>query len=184
MPPPSLSSKDDVAPSAEHVANGGPKAWIAAVLLLVAIGAVYYHALAVPFLFDDVIGIKANESIYSLWPLIGSTNHLGPLDPVRDLPTSGRPLVNLSFALNFAVGGDNPVGYHAANVAIHFFSALLLWAIVRRVLRLPYFAGRFDSSPGWLALAMAVLWALHPLQTETVVYTTQRTELMMALCYL
>jgi tetratricopeptide (TPR) repeat protein len=181
--PPNTSTRDSVATRPEHVANGDPPAWLAAVLLLVAIGAVYYHALAVPFLFDDVVGIKGNEAIYSLWPLIGTTNHPGPLNPVRDLPTSGRPLVSLSFALNYAVGSDNPVGYHAANVAIHFLTALLLWAIVRRVLRLPYFAGRFDSSAGWLALATAQLWALHPLQTEAVVYTTQRTELMMAFFY-
>jgi tetratricopeptide (TPR) repeat protein len=179
-----ISVPDDLATYPEHVADDGPPAWIAAIILLVATGAVYYHALAVPFLFDDVVGIKGNESIYSLWPLIGSTNRPGPLNAVRDLPTSGRPLVNLSFALNYAVGDDNPVGYHAANVAIHFLTALLLWAIVRRVLRLPYFAGRFDSSVGWLALASALLWALHPLQTEAVVYTTQRTELMVAMFYL
>src|SRR4029078_10067531 len=55
---------------------------------------------------------------------------------------------------------------------------------VRRTLCLPYFAGRFDAAAGWLALSVSTLWALHPLQTETVIYATQRTELMMALFYL
>ncbi len=70
------------------------------------------------------------------------------------------------------------------NVVIHFLSALLVWAIVRRTLRLPRFGGRFNASAGWLALAAATLWALHPLVTETVVYVTQRTELMVAFFYL
>src|SRR5207253_2214235 len=45
-------------------------------------------------------------------------------------------------------------------------------------------AGRFNLSAGWLAPAVALIWALHPLQTETVIYATQRTELLMALFYL
>ena len=60
----------------------------------------------------------------------------------------------------------------------------MLWLIVRRTLCLPYFNGRFDTLSGWLSLAIALLWALHPLQTEAVIYTTQRTELMVAFFYL
>lgn len=164
--------------------SGGPPTWAAAILLAIAIGVVYHHALAVPFIFDDIIGIEKNPSIFSLWPLIGSTNHPGPLNPAPDIPSSGRPLVNLSLALNYAICGDKPAGYHIFNLVIHWLAALLLLVIVRRTLRLPYFAGRFESVAGWLALAVALVWVLHPLQTESVVYVTQRTELMMALFYL
>lgn len=115
---------------------------------------------------------------------MSSTERPGPLNPIPDLPTSGRPLVNLTFAMNFYFGKLNPVGYHVVNMVLHFLNALLVWAIVRRTLRLPYFAGSFDTSAGWLAMAVALIWALHPLQTEAVVYVTQRTELMMAFFYL
>ena len=169
---------------AKPAARGGPPAWIAVAVLLVAIGVVYGRSLDAPFIFDDVDGIENNESIFSLWPLVGPADHRGPLNPPSDLPSSGRPLVNLSLAANYHWGGLHPFGYHAFNVAIHFLSALLLWAIVRRTLLLPYFAGRFDASAGWLALATALLWALHPLQTEAVIYVTQRSELLMALFYL
>lgn len=164
--------------------SGAPRAWIVAVVLAVSIGAVYGRALDVPFIFDDIIAIRGNESIFSLWPLTGTTAHPGPLNPAQDLPTTARPLVNVSLAINYYFGGVDPTGYHAVNMAIHFFSALLVWAIMRRTLRLSYFAGRFKSSAGWLAFAVALLWALHPLQTEAVIYATQRTELMMALFYL
>src|SRR4029079_14674738 len=70
------------------------------------------------------------------------------------------------------------------NIVLHFLCAFVLWGVVRRTLRLPYFRHRFETTAGWLALAVALLWALHPLQTEPVIYATQRTELMMAFFYL
>jgi Tfp pilus assembly protein PilF len=163
---------------------GGPPVWVAATMLAICVAAVYGPKLDVPFILDDQSAILRNPSILSLWPLIGAAEQPGPLRPVRDLPTVARPLVNLSFAINYYISRLNPAGYHAANALLHFLSTLLLWAILRRTLRLPHFKGRFEASAGWLALAAALLWALHPLNTEAVIYATQRTELMMAFFYL
>lgn len=153
------------------------------VILLLLIAAIYGPSINVPFIFDDFGTITGNESISFLWPLIG-VNKLGPLNPPVGIPTSGRPLVNLSFAINYALGGPTPAGYHAVNLVIHSLATLVLFGLTRRALRLPYFARRFDQSADWLALAVAALWSLHPLVTETVIYATQRTESMMALFYL
>lgn len=161
-----------------------PRAWLVAAALAFSIGIVYGPALNAPLIFDDVDTLTRNASITTLRPLFGTPTQRGPLNPPRNIPTSARPLVNLTFAINYHFGQLNPAGYHAVNAIIHFLSAMLLWAIVRRTLRLPYFAGRFDPVAGWLAFAVAMIWALHPLQTETVIYATQRTELMMALFYL
>jgi tetratricopeptide (TPR) repeat protein len=160
-----------------------PRNWIAVGLLAVAIGAVYGPFVKVPFVYDDNAAIIANSSIRSIWPLIGPREHPGPLNPATDLPTSGRPLVNLSFAINYAYGGLNPTGYHAVNILIHFLTSLLIWTIVKRSLLLPYFEERYATSAGWFALIVAMLWAIHPLQTEAVIYATQRTELMVALFF-
>ena len=162
----------------------GPPNWLAVAILAISIGIVYGRALDVPFVLDDHASVVKNPSIRSLWPLVGTEEHRGPLNPLRDLPTTARPLVNYSFALNYLFGGLNVLGYHVVNVVIHFLSALLLMAIVRRTLRLPYFGGRFDSVAGWLAFAATLLWAVHPLLTDAIVYITQRTELMMAWFYL
>lgn len=178
----STAEKSHSVPS--HIGAARPPNWFAVAALAISIAFVYGRALDAPFVFDDHDAIARNTSIRSLWPLIGTEEQRGPLNPVRDLPTSARPLVNYSFALNYHFGGMNRVGYHVVNVVIHFLSALLLFAIVRRTLRLPYFGGRFDSAAGWLALVAAVLWSLHPLNTEAVIYITQRTELMMAWFYL
>lgn len=162
---------------------GGPSAWAVTLLLGFLIAAVYGPALNVPFVFDDRVTILANDSILRIWPLVGSVKP-GPLNPPAELPTSGRPLVNVSFAINYYFGGFNPAGYHVVSIAIHFLSSLLVWATARRTLSLPYFGERYVQTGGWLALIIALLWALHPLQTEAVIYVTQRTELAMACCYL
>jgi tetratricopeptide (TPR) repeat protein len=170
--------------SAPPIVSEGPPNWFAFAALVISIALVYGRALDAPFFFDDHAAITNNASIRTLWPLIGAEAHRGPLNPMQELPTSSRPLVNFSFALNYHFGGLNPVGYHVVNVVIHFLCAILLFAIVRRMLRLAWFGGRFDSAAGWLALAAALLWSLHPLNTEAVIYITQRTELMMAWFYL
>ena len=153
-------------------------------ILATVVSAVYGRALGGPFIFDDFKSIVENQSITRMWPVVGDADQPGPLYRLHDNPVAGRPLVNFSLALNYRFGQLNPAGYRAVNIFIHILSALLLVAIVRRTLRLPHFSGRFDRSSDSLALAAASLWALHPLQTESVVYITQRTELMVALFYL
>ncbi len=153
-------------------------------LLAGAAWIVYGRALNAPFVFDDSATVIENYSITRLWPLLGNAKHPGPLNPQHDNTTSGRPLVNLSLAINYQFGQFNPFGYHVFNLIVHVLSAMLLMAIVRRTLSLDYFGGKFVRASGPLALAVALLWALHPLQTETVVYVTQRTELMVGFFYL
>jgi protein O-mannosyl-transferase len=158
--------------------------FVAAFLLAVAVISVYAVGLRAPFIFDDIPCIVNNPSIRHVFPLWEERPGSGPLWPPQDFTTAGRPLVNLSLALNVATGGLSPIGFHIFNVATHWLSALLLWAIVRRTLRLEYFGGRFSWSADWLALATALVWAVHPLHTEAVEYVSQRTELLMALFYL
>jgi tetratricopeptide (TPR) repeat protein len=157
---------------------------LAAVALGTLVCLVYSRSVGAPFIFDDAGSVLQNRSIVQLWPLVGDANRPGPLKPPPFGSTSGRPLVNLSLALNYHWGRLDPIGYHVFNIFVHLASTLLLWAIVRRTLRLESFGGRYDRTSGPLALTVAALWALHPLATEAVVYVTQRTELMMALFYL
>ncbi len=158
---------------------------VAAVLGLAgAIWLAYGGAIHTPFIFDDRPSIEDNMSIVRLWPLVGDATARGPLNPPKDLPTSGRPLVNLTLAVNYHFGKLDPLGYHVFNMVVHFLSAILVGLIVRRMLRLEFFAARFAGANGLLAFLCALLWAVHPLNSETVVYMTQRTELMVALFYL
>ncbi len=176
--------------AADHLARkrwplSGPAALaFAAAVLGTAILLTYGWTLRTPFIFDDVACIVNNPSIMYLFPLWDEGPGSGPLWPPQDFTTAGRPLVNLSLAINVAFDGLNPLGFHIFNLAMHWFATILLWAIVRRTLLLPYFGQRFTRSADLPALCVALLWALHPLQTEAVQYVSQRTELMMAVFYL
>ena len=74
-----------------------------------------------------------------------------PDDAADRYTHSRRPLVNLSFAINYYFGGLKTTGYHAVNLVLHFLSSLLVWAIISRGTFAPYFRGRFEMSANWLA---------------------------------
>jgi protein O-mannosyl-transferase len=144
------------------------------ILLIVAAGAAtYWNSLSGPFIWDDQVSIVTNRTIQHLWPISDT------LSPPRETPVAGRPIVNLSFAINYAIGGLSEAGYHAGNIAVHIGCALLLFSIVRRTL-----AGLQLRSADSTALVAALLWMLHPLQSEAVDYVTQRSESLMALFFL
>ena len=148
-------------------------------LLIVVCGAVVYaNSLGGPFIFDDQTTVVSNASIRQLWPLAV------PLSPPAETAMAGRPVANLTFAANYAVGGLDVRWYHAVNVVLHLLCALLVYAMLRRALRSPGLASWVSHSADGLALASTVIWAVHAANTEAVTYVTQRTELLAGLFYL
>ena len=135
-------------------------------LVVVAALAVYARTFGVPFVFDDVHAIVQNLRIRELSPALFAGE---------------RPLVDLTLALNYAAGGLHVVGYHVVNLLLHVACGLLLFDLVRRTFRLTHvLAGREDAA----ALFAALVFVVHPLQTEAVTYVISRSELLMAVCYL
>lgn len=164
---------------------GSVSAGYAGPLLVAAVCAAYANTLSAPFVYDDGPAILENLSIRRLWPL---TDIVLP-QAEGGLTVSGRPVLNLSFAINYAISGTAVWSYHAANILIHAASALLLFGLVRRTLEI--FRDKHGDSTGnkatahaALAFAISGLWALHPLQTQAVTYTVQRAESLMGLFYL
>ena len=140
--------------------------------------AIYRRTFSVPLLLDDLTPIADNPSIRRLWPI------WPVLSPPSDSGVGGRPLVNFSYALNYAAGGTAVSGYHRVNLLIHVLAAWTLFAVARRTLLRPTLAERFGSAATPLALAISALWAWHPLQTESVTYISERAESLMGLFYL
>jgi Flp pilus assembly protein TadD len=140
--------------------------------------AAYANSLSGPLVFDDVSSIVLNPAVKHLWPLADA------LAPSRDTVLASRPLVNLSFAINYTIGGFSVRGYHLFNIGLHILSALLLFGIIRLTLTGPRLRDRFAVTADAVALISAAIWMVHPLQTESVDYLTQRTELMMGFFYL
>ena len=153
---------------------------VPAALLVLATLAAYSNSLHCSLLYDDNFDIIANKSIRHLWPI-------WDVFVVQDAGGGGlhgRPVVNLSLAINYAIGGLDPFGYHLTNLVVHLLAGLCLFGIVRRTLLLPGLTERFAAAATPLALAVALIWTLHPLQTESVTYLIQRFESMMGLFYL
>ncbi len=133
-----------------------------------AVMATWWTSLPAPFELDDHSSILANETI----------RRFPSLDWTRPPATggetvSGRPVLNFSFALDHAVHGLDVRGFRLTNVLIHAAAALVLFGIVRRTL---IRAKRNETAASWTALAIALIWSLHPLQTAAVTYVVQRAE--------
>ena len=146
-------------------------------IVVASVWVAYRNSFTGAFVYLDDSAVRDNPTIRSLWPI--SRVLAPPAD--GGLTVGGRPMVNLSLAINYAIGGVRVWGYHAFNVAVHALAALTLFGIVRRTAtQMP----RGPAHPDRFAFALALLWSLHPLQTESVTYIIQRAESLMGLCYL
>src|SRR5476651_2526866 len=117
--------------------------WIGAIVVLTL--AAYANSFHGAYVYDDLEGIKENLSIRS-WATL--------LHPAADTTASGRPLLNLSLGLSYAISGGRTWGYHLVNVAIQVAAGLALFGWLRRTH--PKIAG-----------PAALLWAVHPVLTES-----------------
>jgi Tfp pilus assembly protein PilF len=140
------------------------------VLLILAGGLAYCNSFTKPFQMDDYYWIVHTDKIKDFGGY------------VRAAPF--RAIVIITLYLNYRFHELNVFGYHLVNLAFHIGAALVLFGVVRRTLLLPRWEGRYAGSAHWLAFAIALLWMVHPLQTESVTYIIQRCESMMGFFYL
>jgi tetratricopeptide (TPR) repeat protein len=153
----------------------------AMILLAVLVLAAYANSIWVPFLFDDAPVITRNRLLWqwSTW-----------LDLVKSLPT--RSLTNLTFLINFQLAGTPAVqpyfprdywSYHVVSMTLHACNGLLLYTLVRDLLRVRGGEAPPGTAP-WIALVGAAAWLVHPANTMAVSYIAQRYALMGALAFL
>jgi protein O-mannosyl-transferase len=143
--------------------TGGRRGWVWPALIGIAVLIAYGNSLRGVMLFDDVRSIAENPRMQRFPDVV-----IG----------SSRPLTELTFHLNYRCGGLGVAGYHAVNTGIHLVNAWLLFGVVVLGLRLlPLRPSRARVAGGITAL----LWAVHPLQTESVSYIVQRAESLMGL---
>ena len=151
---------------------------IGPVLIVMLTLSAYSNTYLAPFIFDDLEAIRDNPNIRQLWPIWNAL--AGP----QQTPVAGRPLVSLTLAVNYAVSGLSVWSYHVFNLTVHILNALLVFAILRRTFSLRRFTEPTQRDGSWLAGAVSLAWAVHPLNTEAVTYTIQRTELLVAFFFL
>jgi tetratricopeptide (TPR) repeat protein len=138
---------------------------------------IYSNTLNVPFHFDDQLIIQQNPhvrlsslSFKDIWAA-GVKSY-----------ASNRPIANISFALNYYFHQYNVVGYHVINITIHILTGMLLYLFIRTTLNLPAL-GFGNASRFWIAFFAALLWLVHPIQTQSVTYIVQRMNSMAAMFY-
>jgi hypothetical protein len=147
-------------------------------VLVAATIATYASGLSAAFVCDDRDTIVWDKHL-------GDFSSLSRvLAGVRGGPTGGRPLTSLSFHLNSLFAGQNPAGYRAINVLIHIGAGLTLFGLLRRILPCKRGTKEQRGDGTDIAFAASLLWLVHPLQTESVTYISQRAESLMGFMFL
>jgi len=150
--------------------NRGRTILIAAALLALTVLA-YLPALHSGYIWDDDQYVTLNQNLRSMRGLADTW-----FKP-QSLPQY-YPLVHTTFWVEYHLWGLNPLGYHIVNVLLHAISAILLWRLLRRLKILSGGGGEAAS------LLAAAIFALHPIEVESVAWITERKNVLSMLCYL
>jgi tetratricopeptide (TPR) repeat protein len=147
-------------------------------LLFLVVGfSVYANTFESPFIFDDTARIREN-------PHIRLTQF-----SLKDIVTAGfkssktRPVAYISFALNYYFHQYDPLGYHIVNISIHILAGFILYLFLKTTLTLPSIGFRYQH-PEVIAFLAALIWLVHPVQTQSVTYIVQRMNSLAALFFI
>ncbi|MGD9976043.1 MAG: tetratricopeptide repeat protein, partial [Desulfatirhabdiaceae bacterium] len=155
-------------------------------LIILLVGIIYANSTDGAWHFDDYPNIVWNTRLHlsDLYPQsILQTFYTPTLGNPRADGDLYRPVAGLTFGLNWFWGQERVFGYHAVNIIIHGMNALLIYAIILLLLKhacTPGFSRYADHAKS-IALLSAVLWAVHPIQTQAVTYIVQRMTSLAAL---
>ncbi|MGD9174418.1 MAG: tetratricopeptide repeat protein, partial [Desulfobacterales bacterium] len=168
----------DSNPDDQLAESGARKEHLLFMLAALIVVVIYANTLTGPFVFDDRPHIVENPYIR----LTGlSFDDLKEVIQKSRYPN--RPVANMSLALNYYANGYNVVGYHAVNILIHICSGFFLYLLLKLTLSLPSLRERFSYNK-WIPLLSALLWLVHPIQTQSVSYIIQRMNSMAAMFYI
>jgi tetratricopeptide (TPR) repeat protein len=146
--------------------------------LAVFVFLLYSNSLESPFIYDDLSNIQDNPQIRITKITLEDIKKAGFEDRF-----SNRPVATISFALNYYVHQYNVTGYHLINILIHIITGLLLYFFVKTTLSLPPLQSGYEASR-WIPFITALLWLIHPINTQSVTYIVQRMNSMAALFYI
>lgn len=150
-----------------------------AIILILLVGSISYsNTFHSPFIFDDAHIIVENKGIHV--DSFSATDLAGLKQGIR----GNRPVVMLSFALNYYFGGLNPFGYHLINLLIHVLTAIIIYFFLQLTLNLPSLREQYGKYAQTVALLSSLLFVAHPIQTQAVTYIVQRMASMAALFFL
>jgi len=156
-------------------------------LLAILIAIIYSNTLVQEWHFDDYPNIVQSKEIH--WKKITFETIKETIFRTEGYERSNvsRPLSRLTFAFNYYMSGLNTLSYHLTNVIIHILTSFFIYLVFQKTLiilksrkEIPFTLITCQD----VALLGAVLWAIHPLQTQAVAYIVQRMASMAAMFYI
>jgi len=139
---------------------------------------IYSNTFGSLFVFDDVQFIPDNRNIR-----ITNLTFKDLTKAAFDGPSSYRPVAKISFALNYYFHRYNVFGYHLVNILIHITTGILLYLFVQMTLGLLSRRSGYTFY-NWIPFFTAMIWLVHPIQTQSVTYVIQRMNSMAAMFYI
>jgi tetratricopeptide (TPR) repeat protein len=136
-------------------------------ILLFLTAIAYCNSFGVPFVFDDLNTIQANSQVQ-----FGET--------LRPSIFRTRPILYMTFAIDYALHGQQVWGYHLVNLILHFLNGFLVFLIAQHIFRSSVSS---ESKARTYALLSAGFFVVHPVQTEAVTYISSRSELLSTAFY-
>lgn len=144
------------------------------ILIALAVAATYAHTLDVPFYLDDESSIREN-AVVTQWQDFGTLRDYAPM----------RWVTYGTFALNYRFGHFDPAGYHVVNILIHLLAGFAVYGLARGLWCTRRVRDHLSPGAGAaLPLVTALLFVVHPLQTQAVTYIVQRLASLVALFYI
>ena len=187
-------------------------------LVVIATIIVYHNSLKAPFIFDDMAKIVNNPDIQQLSNLKTKLIYkYSENNKVFERNDPSRPLVYLTFTLNYYFGKLNPFGYHLFNLIIHIFNAILVFFLAKKIISGIYEKGstplenvnnKIGGKPCGASggskspfcnnvrelysltgltlfpFLVSLLFAIHPINTNTVTYIFSRSDLLATFFYI
>jgi tetratricopeptide (TPR) repeat protein len=146
-------------------------------IMAVVVFYIYSNTLRSPFVLDDLNSIKFNTHIritgFDLEDIIQAGS---------DSPLTNRPVAYVSFALNYYFHQLNVAGFHIANILIHIVCGILLFYFTKTTLHTPVLQNSSEKY-AWVPLLTALIWLVHPIQTQSVTYVVQRMNSLASMFY-
>jgi tetratricopeptide (TPR) repeat protein len=139
--------------------------------------AIYSNTFDSPFVLDDLRKIEENPGI--------RVNQLSPTEIVKAgfKSSKARPIAFMTLALNHSMHQYDVFGYHLFNISIHLLTGFFLFLFLKTTLRIPVIQAR-NKPTDLICFFAALIWLVHPLQSQSVNYIVQRTNSMAAMFFI
>lgn len=144
---------------------------------------IYSNTFDASWTLDDYNNIVGNPLVHAEASQPGSI--IKPFGPLLDTGHLRRPFAYFTFAINWYWGKDNPRGYHLVNIFIHLLAAFFLFRAIQVLFETPRLYGLWQPSRiEFISLLAAVLWAINPIQVQSITYIVQRMASLCGLFYI